>query len=943
MTDLRNISYHHSMLANIGATFGSFFSNIDINADQRVLFKNIRGPVNLTINNISNGEHFTLGAESKFAGRVSQPITFTNDIVWVYDTLTKAPPNNTMVYWIDFYMDHDTLYGIFQDPEKSKLVTTAEAIAGSETSPRSWSPKFVKDSAVYHSTKEYALGTGTMTVSDRDPVIYVAVNGSGGTLSLSSISAAHNSETTIEIHNASEHNDRTLNWSGAAGFSHRWTGTAVESLAPDERRIVKMIKTGTTFRLVDITAHADLSDDDKTKLNEIQAKATVGMVAVSRKTLEVVTTLGTTASTIRHASGNDTTTLEMIVPNTELLNTEIQRNIFEALIIDIYNEQSDDEFGYEAEFRVDSYTTETEGLTNNTKITFTGAIIDQNSATFSLGTVGNDTRLHFFVREDYGVVLPTIADQHKGIFYNHDNLPKIRRPNMSDLENLDAEGREFIDVGQVAYDDHTNSPGPTHVINGNKHLHDYTLSLGDPVFTVNIDNGETARLVLKYSGERRTLIWPFGLKWMWGMVPGKGPTASSGDYTIFLWKVNGQVRGLFLDPDRMKDIGTAKMFQHFILGVPTERGQVRIYQNQLFVYTSDDNGTAIPPGNDNCVNITSPEMSDFGIAYNETPINFGLETAAGVAADTDDAAQEIDANIEETSLSQFPLNVIKRDDTDDNKFIAVVDGVTLKLDPGNLTAQLVTGGEPEARTLNIKLQYRKYDSDVPSTGSWITIGNETISIAAGVHLTDLTLAKTNAITINLDRNDTVELRWLVDTTIGSTPAFTLNHGQELSIPVKLSGASQDYHVLALGTGSNAGWLVSIVIDTTGTKTERRLLNMGTGFVAAPKVNGSSSTHASSYTPKPKEETHKVYTGLTGTFRLNNPDGSDIPIGTTFVVILKDNGTSRTINYGDSGDSGDGDYETGGAALITATTPGKKLTSVIVNDGDKYVVYQQEQA
>ena len=92
------------------------------------------------------------------------------------------------------------------------------------------------------------------------------------------------------------------------------------------------------------------------------------------------------------------------------------------------------------------------------------------------------------------------------------------------------------------------------------------------------------------------------------MIPGKGPTADSGDYTIFLWKVNGQVYGLFLGPDRMKDIGTAKMFQHFILGVPTERGQVRIYQNQLFVYTSDDDGTAIPPGNDNLslIHISEP-------------------------------------------------------------------------------------------------------------------------------------------------------------------------------------------------------------------------------------------------------------------------------------------------------------------------------------------------
>ena len=294
-------------------------------------------------------------------------------------------------------------------------------------------------------------------------------------------------------------------------------------------------------------------------------------------------------------------------------------------------------------------------------------------------------------------------------------------------------------------------------------------------------------------------------------------------------------------------------------------------------------------------------------------------------------------------MSQFPLNVIKRDDTDDNKFIAVVDGVTLKFDSGNLTAQLVTSGEPEARTLNIKLQYRKYDSSGSSTGSWITMGSETISIAAGVHLTDLTLAKSNTITINLDRNDTVELRWLVDTMVGATTPFTLNHGQELSIPVKLTGASQDYNVLALGTGSNAGWLVSIVIDTDGTKTERRLIDMSNGFVAAPKVNGSTSTTLSSHTPTPKEETHKEITAQAGTFRLNNPDGSDIPLGTTFVLWLKDDGTSRTINYGDSGDSGDGDYATGGAALITATTPGKVLTSVIVKRTDKWSVYQQEQA
>ena len=78
-----------------------------------------------------------------------------------------------------------------------------------------------------------------------------------------------------------------------------------------------MIKTGDSFRLVDITAFVP----NKAKLDGIQDQASVGVVPFKRITFDVVSSLGTTANTIEHASGNDTTSLELVINNTGLIET----------------------------------------------------------------------------------------------------------------------------------------------------------------------------------------------------------------------------------------------------------------------------------------------------------------------------------------------------------------------------------------------------------------------------------------------------------------------------------------------------------------------------------------------------------------------------------------------------------------------------------------------
>ena len=976
------IAYKHQTRSGITG-------NVQLGAGTRVLFKTVPGSsVNINITNFENGEFFTI-AFMYDANNPGAAVTFDNTIDWGgRPQLTKTPDIDGDAYYLTFYKEGDTVHAFewvdpvqlrkletvevnaeenpptvsaseaqagtsttvmswtaqrvrqaisaftsaFTSAEKTKLAgiatgatadpktaTTAEAIAGSETALRSWSPKFVKDSTVYHPVKEYALGSETTTVSDRDPIIHVALNGSGGTLSLSSISTAHNSETTIELHNASNNTERDMRWEGDGDFNTRWIGDAVTNFEPNERRIVKSIKTGTTFRLVDITAHVPIEE----KLDDIQDRASVSVVPIKRITFDVVSTIGTTANTIEHRADNDTSDLELVVNNSDLVELNTDLYLIDTVAINIYNEGSGGTFEHEAVFKVDSTTTSSAGL-NKTKLVFNGSVESYDGDSFSLGSVGNDTRLHFMVRNPYGMTVPQVADHNDVARYNSQGQVEAGKITFSSFtdDNQNLNDRSLYNIGNTSYDTQAFTISGTHNLDAREDLnHELTLN-AVPIFIINMRDGQYAEVTLKYQTARWYIIWPAGIVWPWH-EPKQGPSSTSGDYHIRFQKINGEIRGYFLDPDILAEIDVAPSpIRHYVRDISYKKDEIIRYQNILYLVLVDNDGSNLPVNNATQYKpMTSDSIVGFGEIADDRAVEYNFEVTEAVATDADDVTQTIITNVDETLLSDFPLQIVREDS---GKFECRSGSTTMTFDT-DLTVDIFTWGEPDARTGNLRLQARHYDSSADTTTAWQQLAsNGSISMAQGEHATEVTLTHQDK-TFSMDRGDTLEFRWAWTVNIAS-PRVSINLGQENPFSAQITGAAENLSVV---TSTSDNKLVSKVYNDSGTVVTTDLVHFNTAtgkpYYIGPKTNVRELTTISSLTPDCDEYTHYTISNQAGTLSLHTPIGDNVVIGTTIVFYVKST-SNRTISYNSN-------YIKAGSDLITTLTANKAITITAMHVGN----------
>ncbi|MCX8159288.1 MAG: hypothetical protein N3D20_03335, partial [Candidatus Pacearchaeota archaeon] len=91
---------------------------------------------------------------------------------------------------------------------------------------------------------------------------------------------------------------------------------------------------------------------------------------------------------------------------------------------------------------------------------------------------------------------------------------------------------------------------------------------------------------------------------------------------------------------------------------------------------------------------------------------------------------------------------------------------------------------------------------------------------------------------------------------------------------------------------------------------------------------SSTTSASSLTPDISSFDLYQFTALASNLTINNPTGSPA-LGEVLVILIKDNGTSRTLTFGSG-------YKPMGQALPTATTAGKVMEIICEYDGSNWL-------
>ena len=161
-----------------------------------------------------------------------------------------------------------------------------------------------------------------------------------------------------------------------------------------------------------------MSAVDKEKLDSMITYGSNTGELIRRVTLEVVETIGSAASTIEHASGNDTTTLTVVVP-------VAHADIGNAESVMIYDEHSGGTFNYEAQFLITGHVASAVDL-DKTKVVFTGRVLDHAGDTFSLGTVGNDVRMFFVDNEPISRHLPIVNDENKVPSWDSNSRPNFR-------------------------------------------------------------------------------------------------------------------------------------------------------------------------------------------------------------------------------------------------------------------------------------------------------------------------------------------------------------------------------------------------------------------------------------------------------------------------------------------------------------------------------------
>ena len=124
--------------------------------------------------------------------------------------------------------------------------------------------------------------------------------------------------------------------------------------------------------------------------------------------------------------------------------------------------------------------------------------------------------------------------------------------------------RSLYNIGNTSYDTQAFTISGTHNLDATEDLnHELTLN-AVPIMTIDMLDGQYAEVTLKHQTARWYIIWPAGIVWPWH-EPKQGPSATSGDYHIRFQKINGQIRGFFLDPGILDEIDVAPSpIRHYV-------------------------------------------------------------------------------------------------------------------------------------------------------------------------------------------------------------------------------------------------------------------------------------------------------------------------------------------------------------------------------------------
>ena len=600
---------------------------------------------------------------------------------------------------------------------------------------------------------------------------------------------------------------------------------------------VNGIETGATADQTDAeikTAYENNADtnafDDaaQSKLEEITLQASMAGYQIDARTFTITSDTPDATDEILSASGNGLTSLTMAVPNASLAATATVLVFREEL----GGEISGDKAG---EFIITSRSAAALGMDDRI-ITLTGYLSDETVTrltnqikTFSLGSVGNDVRIHFLVSETATTYVSPFGTVNTPLGYGSDGLfGEISFPTelpalgtagqvlavntgVTDVEWVDAQsGVTNLGISMRDFDSITitSSTGTNATIASATGTLAGLESAADKTKLNGIDTGATddqtgAEIKLAYEGEADTNVFDDAAQ-----TNVTNSVLDAGPWNQNLESTQGTAQAV---ANRF-DAYEPNRFQEFVLGEDYKENEIAYYHRVFYLALNDLTNVHTVPSQDptNWREFSTHRLEGYGDIANDLNVTTHMTTISVAAQDAMDNLGIVYYPLLVTSPNNFPQTILAIND--DDVLEAQVDVVTVSFEDGQAIVCTVAADVPDGEDDALAAIALVFRGRVMDTDSWVTIKSASLSIASG-NSTGTAILGDNDNTpfaMNTDDTLTLEMGYLVSS--GSRAAGEIRFDLNL-LHFDVTGVNETRHVISHGTGSNAGHITIEQSDT----------------------------------------------------------------------------------------------------------------------------------
>ena len=262
-------------------------------------------------------------------------------------------------------------------------------------------------------------------------------------------------------------------------------------------------------------------------------------------------------------------------------------------------------------------------------------------------------------------------------------------------------------------------------------------------------------------------------------------------------------------------------FQEFALGDDYVADEIAYYHRVLYLALTDITGASTVPAQDptNWREFSTHSLQGYGDIASDLNVRLQFQTVDFIAQDS---ADQLGVDYQDLLIfnhTNLPQTIVA--ENGDNKLEAQVDSVSINFPNGFDFAGVVdapkeAGADDGLAVITVLLRGRVNE------GSWSPIKSATVTVASAFEQASAILTTSTDTQFALNTNDvlTVQIGYLVSSGARGPAQF---RPQENQMRIEITGVNETRHIIAHGTGSDAGFLTVLNSETD---VETRLIDLG---------------------------------------------------------------------------------------------------------------------